>query len=296
MRTIFRVAILWACLVFAWGAGAAQAVTGLDGRWYPSYRPGVVRWVQQALKTVNAYAGAVNGRLDGATMAALREFQIKAGVHPSGVPTPLTRRALRAVAPGIKGPAEPAFRGAGTVVGHVGQVRITHAEPPARRVPQEFQRRLNVRDVIETGPDGKAMIALDDGSTLILGNNSRIQVRDFVSAPGERETSVLLEAARGVLRFAARVAADASTDIRVQAPTAFAAVRGTDWMMWVAPDATAVFVEDGSVAVMNIGPNAKQVVVQKGQGTDVAAGKAPTDPAPWSPDRKRDLFKAVEYP
>jgi hypothetical protein len=290
------VAILWACLGCLWGPGAAQAVTGLDGRWYPTYRPGVVRWVQRALKAANASPGPVNGRLDGPTMEALKEFQLKAGVHPSGVPTPLTRRALRAAAPGVKAPAEPAFRGAGTLLGHMGQVRITHAEPPPRRAPQEFQRRLNAKDIIETGPDGKAVLQLDDGSTLILGHNSRVQVRDFVSAPGEREKSILLEASRGVLRLVARVAADASTNIRVQAPTAFAAVSGTDWMMRIGPDDTAVFVEQGSVTVMNLGPNVKQVIVQKGQGTDVAGGRPPTEPAPWPPERMRDLLKAVEYP
>ena len=291
-----RAAVLGALLVLACGVGSAQAITGLDGRWYPSYRPNVVRWVQQILKSRGAFAGAVTGTLDAATMTALKDFQVTMGLQPSGVPTPMTRRALRVVAPGFKGPAEPPFRGAGTVIGRAGEVRITHAPPPARRVPQDFQRRLNVNDVLETGANGKAVIQLDDGSTLFLGNNSRVHVRDFVSAPAEREKSVLVEATRGVLRFAARVVSDATTDFRVQAPTAFAAVRGSDWMMWIAPDATAVFVEDGSVAVMNIGPNAKQVVVQKGQGTDVAAGKQPTEPGGWAASRILDLRKAVEYP
>ena len=296
MRMIRRAAILWAGLALAWGAGPAQAITGLDGRWYPSYRPEVVRWVQQVLKSWNVYRGEVTGRLDTATMEPLKELQVKAGLQPSGVPTPLTRRALRTFAPNIKGPAEPAYQGAATVVGRAGQVRITHAGPPPPRVPQEFQRRVKVNDVIETGPDGKAFIALDDGSTLILGNNTRVQVRDFVSAPAERERSVLIEATRGALRFAARVVADASTDIRVQAPTAFATVRGTDWMMWIGPDSAAIFVETGSVTVTSAGPDTKQVVVPERQGTDVAAGKPPTQPAPWSSDRARDLFKAVEYP
>ena len=296
MWVVRCMAWLSGCVFLVWGAGVAQAVTGLDGRWYPTYRPPTVRWVQQALKATNAYPGPVTGNLDAATMQALKEFQLKAGVHPSGVPTPLTRRALRAVAPGVKGPADPAFQGAGTQVGQVGEVRITRAGPPPRRAPQEFQHRVKVNDVVETGANGKAMIALDDGSTLILGNNSRVQVRDLVSAPAEGETSVLVEATRGVLRFVARVLADANTDIRVQAPTAFAAVRATDWMMWIAPDATAVFVEEGSVAVMNIGPSAKQVVVPKGRGTDVAAGKQPTDPAPWAYARVMDLRKATDYP
>ncbi len=296
MRVIRRAVILGAGLALAWGAGSAHAGTGLDGRWYPRYRPAVVRWVQQALQATNAYAGPVNGALDGATMEALQVFQVRAGLHRSGMPTPLTRRALRQAAPNLKAPAEPAFRGAGTVVGHVGQLRITHAAPPPRRVPQEFQRRVNVNDIIETGPDGKAMLQLDDGSTLILGNNSRLLVRDLVSAPAERERQVLVEATRGVLRFVARAVADATTDIRVQAPTAIAGIRGTDWMMWIAPDSAAVFVEKGSVAVTSVGPDRKEVVVPERQGTDVAAGKPPTDPAPWSPDRMRDLFKAVEYP
>jgi len=296
MRILRRFAVLGACLGLAWGAVAAHAVTGLDGRWYPTYRPDVVRWVQRVLKGQGTFDGQVNGKMDAGTMEALKRFQTLYGMQPSGVPTPLTRRALRVVAPNVKGPAEPAFRGAGTVIGRAGEVRVAHAAPPPRRVPQEFQRRLNVNDVVETGANGKAVIQLDDGSTLFLGNNSRVQVRDLLSAPAEREQSVLVEATRGVLRFAARVVADATTDIRVQAPTAFAAVRGTDWMMSITPEATAVFVEDGSVAVMNIGPNAKQVVVQKGQGTDVAAGKQPTEPGAWGAGRIEDLRKAVAYP
>jgi ferric-dicitrate binding protein FerR (iron transport regulator) len=267
----------------------------MDGRWYPTYRADVVRWVQQALKAANVYPGPVNGRLDAPTMEGLKQFQVRAGLHPSGVPTPLTRRALREAAPSLKAPLEPPFRGAGTVVGHTGQVRITHVSPP-RRVPQEFQRRVNVEDVIETGPDGKAMLQLDDGSTIILGNDSRLQFHDLVSAPAEHERKVLVRAARGVLRFVARVAGGATTDIRVEAPTAIAGVRGTDWMMRIGPDSTAVFVEAGSVTVTSAGPDRKEVVVPEKKGTDVAAGKPPTDPASWGAQRRRDLFKAVEYP
>jgi ferric-dicitrate binding protein FerR (iron transport regulator) len=290
-----RAIIGGACLALLWWAAPARAATGLDGRWYPSYRRDVVRWVQQVLKAANVYAGPVNGKLDGPTMEGLQQFQVKAGLHRSGVPTPLTRRALREAAPSLKGPAEPAFRGAATVVGHIGEVRITHVSPP-RRVPQEFQHRVNVEDVIETGPDGKALLQLDDGSTLILGNSSRLVVRDLVSAPAEHERQVLVRAARGVLRFVARVVGDATTDIRVEAPTAVAGVRGTDWMMRIGPDSTAVFVETGSVTVMSAGPDRKEVVVPEQQGTDVAAEKPPTAPAPWGAQRKRDLFEAVEYP
>jgi ferric-dicitrate binding protein FerR (iron transport regulator) len=296
MRMLRRWAWIAGCALWVWGAGEADAVTGLDGRWYPTYRPQIIRWAQEALKATNAYAGPVNGVLDAATMQALKDFQHRAGLRPSGVPTPLTRRALQAVAPGVRLPAGPQFQGAGTVVGRVGEVRVTRAAPPSRRAPKGREHRINPNDVVETGADGKAMVVLDDGSTLILGNNTRIQVRDLVSAPTEGETSVLVEATRGVLRIVARALADAGTDIRVQAPTAFAAVRATDWMMWIAPDATAVFVEEGSVAVMNIGPSAKQVVVAKGQGTDVGAGKQPTDPAPWAYQRVMDLRKSTDYP
>ena len=296
MRMGHRVVILSAGLVWLGAAGFAEALTGLDGRWYPDYRPATVRWVQQALKAANAYTGPVNGKLDPASMEALKGFQTRAGVHPSGVPTPLTRRALRAAAPGVKAPAEPAYQGVGTVAQQAGELRITRANPPSRRRPQEFQRRIGANDVIETGGNGKAVIALDDGSTMVLGSNTRVQVKDLVSAPAERETSVLVEATRGVLRFATRLVSDAATDIRVQAPTAFAAVRGTDWMMRIAPDTTSVFVEEGSVAVTNIGPNVKQVVVTQGQGTDVDRGKQPTDPAPWAYNRVNDLRKQTDYP
>lgn len=296
MRSIRWVAMVWALLGLLGGVGTAHAITGLDGRWYPAYRPDVVRWAQQVLKSWNVYAGPITGRLDPTTMQLIREFQTRAGLQPSGVPTPLTRRAMRWYAPQMAAPPGLPFQGAGTLLRRVGQVRVTHATPPRRGAPQDFQRRVNVGDIVETGPDGKVMLQLDDGSTLVLGNNTRLQVGELISAPAERERSVLVQATRGVLRFAARLVADATSDVRVQAPTALAAVRATDWLMWMAPDATAVFVEDGSVAVTNVGAAPKEVVVQKGQGTDVAAGKQPTDPAPWGAQRIYDLHKAVEFP
>jgi hypothetical protein len=288
--------VLWAGLLLVWGAGPAQAVTGLDGQWYPEYQRPVVRWAQQALKAAGGYAGPANGRLDGATMDALKTFQGRAGLNPSGVPTPLTRRALRSAAPAVKAPPEAIYDGVAMVAARTGEVRLTHPAETARRVRRDFQHRLRMDDVLETGPNGKAMIQFDDGSALILGNNTKVQVRDFVVAPAERERSLLVQATQGVLRFVARAAADATDDVRVQAPTAFAAVRGTDWMMQISSDRTAVFVEGGRVAVTNIGPNVKQVVLEKGQGTDVEAGKQPTDPAAWGPQRIRALFKAIEYP
>jgi len=82
------------------GAVAAAAATslgtvrGLDGASYLAYSPSVVRETQQALEHQGLYAGPENGVLDAATMKAMADFQKQKGLHPSGVPTPQTRRAL----------------------------------------------------------------------------------------------------------------------------------------------------------------------------------------------------------
>ena len=296
MRMIRRVGILLAFALLSGSVGSAEAVTGLDGRWYPDVQRATVRWTQQALKTAGIYGGPANGTLDPRTMEAIRAFQTQKKMHPSGVPTPLTRRALREAAPSVKAPPEPAFGGVATVSGTKGEVRVTHAAPPPRRVPQEFQHRLRMSDVVETGPNGKAVLHLDDGSALVLGNNTRVQVKDFLAAPAARERNVLIEATKGVLRFVVRAISDGADDVWVQTPTAYAAVRGTDWMISVSPNSTGVFVENGSVIVQNVGGSVKEVVLNKGQGTEVEAGKQPTDPAAWAPERIRDLFKAIEFP
>jgi hypothetical protein len=67
---------------------------GVDGAPYPPYRPAVIEQTQEKLKELGMYDGPTSGVLDETTMQAVAEFQKNNGVHPSGVPSPETRKEL----------------------------------------------------------------------------------------------------------------------------------------------------------------------------------------------------------
>jgi len=76
-------------------AKQCDLILGLDGAAYPPYKPSVIEWVQQDLETLGMYDGKADGRLDQPTMKAIAEFQNENDLHASGIPSPLTRKALR---------------------------------------------------------------------------------------------------------------------------------------------------------------------------------------------------------
>jgi len=75
----------------------------------PSYKASTIKAVQEALKTDGSYSGEVNGKLDDATIEAIKKFQEKKGLKADGIPGPKTREALGiGAAPAPKEEAAPA--------------------------------------------------------------------------------------------------------------------------------------------------------------------------------------------
>lgn len=142
---------------------------------------------------------------------------------------------------------------------------------------------LVVGDVVVTAGGARARLAFVDGSSVVLGGLSRLAVREYV--PRERGVLGLLG---GILRATVgALGPDASFEIVTD--TGVASVRGTEWIVDASPASTAVFVEQGRVAVTGTGPAAGGVVLGSGEGTTVLAGAAPTPPARWAAARVADV-------
>jgi chromosome segregation ATPase len=69
-------------------------VVALDGGNYDAYLVSVVERVQEALRKRGYYRGPVDGVLGEPTMKAIADYQREHGLHPSGVPSPMTRKKL----------------------------------------------------------------------------------------------------------------------------------------------------------------------------------------------------------
>lgn len=134
-------------------------------------------------------------------------------------------------------------------------------------------------DRIETDPEGRVRLRFIDGTAMTLAGGTLV-VERFPSelAP---DRGVLLAMAEGVVRFVMDTLVP-RTSFEVHTSTAVAAVRGTEWMAEVTPDSTGVVVLSGEVAV---GAQGVEVVLRRGEGTDVEAGQPPSEPARWGAPR-----------
>ena len=159
-------------------------------------------------------------------------------------------------------------------------------------VPLTVQAPVHEKDAI-VAAEGKAKIALDDGTIISISENTRVRIREFRKAAHAATTK--LELVSGALRvFVAKVAPNGHFEIETE--TAMAAVRGTDWLVEVVPGRTSVALLHGRVAVTSREATAGSVLLREpGQGTDVRRGSAPTAPIPWGAGRLADLLARATF-
>jgi FecR-like protein len=120
---------------------------------------------------------------------------------------------------------------------------------------------LKLGDIIDTG-NGSVVIAMDDGSQVIVYPNSRVNLKDFSNAVTWRD---LLDVVVGRIRVKISHA-KRPNPYRVYSPIATIAVRGTDFLVIVeANRETRVYVFDGLVEVSSMINPQKSVLVKPGK-------------------------------
>jgi hypothetical protein len=139
--------------------------------------------------------------------------------------------------------------------------------------------------------DGKAKIALEDGSIVSVGENTRVRIGMEERKP--RGVKAGLALVSGALRLLVR--ATPSGSFEVETETAIAAVRGTEWIMEAASAQTSVALLRGRVSVAGREGGSAVVLQNPGHGTDVKRGAAPTPPIPWGRRRIADLLARATF-
>jgi hypothetical protein len=162
--------------------------------------------------------------------------------------------------------------------------------------------RLHLRSVvhqeeqIQTMADSKVKLGLVDGTVLTLGPESSLRLTAYVYTPSSQSQRSVLQAFVGVFRMAVQKVLPAGV-FEVHTSNAVAAIRGTEWMVEVKPEATAVVVLEGRVAVSHARPDiGGAVVLTAGEGTDVRGDQAPTPPKIWGTARVEALRQLTTLP
>jgi len=85
---------------------------------------------------------------------------------------------------------------------------------------------------IVTGADGAASVVLRDGSTVVVGPSSRLDLKEFSFDATTQEGNILLSLLRGSLRMVTGLIGKNQPDaVRVETLTATIGIRGTDFIV-----------------------------------------------------------------
>jgi hypothetical protein len=187
-----------------------------------------------------------------------------------------------------------AVHAADVVVGSVMAVRgAVFRDTSGTQQPLLANAPVNLGDTIVSAA-GKAKIALDDGTIISVGENSRVRIAEYEKSAGN--TKARLSLVSGALRSLVTKVTPAGK-FEIETETAIAAVRGTDWVIEVTSAQTSVAVVEGAVGVSGREGQAQATVVldTPGQGTDVRRGAAPTPAVKWGAQRFADTLGRATF-
>ncbi len=138
---------------------------------------------------------------------------------------------------------------------------------------------VNWEDLVRTLEAGRVRIQLLDGSVLNVGARSVLRVTKHSADTQQSEIEMNLGRLRAqVVKFS-----KPGASFQVKTPTAVIGVVGTDFILDVTPERTAVYVLEGVVMVANILSGlAGQAAVRAGEHSIISHGQPPTEAQPTS--------------
>ena len=122
---------------------------------------------------------------------------------------------------------KPMRAGIAKVVG--GEVRVLGAQGMHTLEPGDA---VFSGDRLVSGKYGLASVVLRDGTTLVLGNNSQLQIQKFAFDATTADGSILVELLRGSIRVLTGLISKINPDaVQVKTSTLLVGVRGTDFIV-----------------------------------------------------------------
>ena len=188
----------------------------------------------------------------------------------------------------------------------IGKVTVVHVGQPAA-MPVKLQESVYFKDVIETQADSRAKALFEDDSILTVGENSRVEVSEYIYDPANNQRSSVLRMIQGKARaLVGKLFAGLGSRFEVHTPTAVAAARGTYFVVWIEEKTSQkmglneigtvrpVFLQDievaelqaGGTGVANIGSSGNVAFTSGGQTVEVPPGNysfAPPGMPPFAP-------------
>jgi FecR protein len=161
----------------------------------------------------------------------------------------------------------------------LGQASVTHPGE-ARVLPVKLHDEVLFKDVIQTQNESRARALFQDDSMLTVGENSRVEIDEYIYNPEKNVRQAIVKLVQGQVRaLVSKVFKANGSKFEVHTPSAVAAARGTYFTVWV---------ENGQSGIINIGEKGRvdftsggmTVAVDPGYFSIAHEGQAPSVPLP----------------
>jgi len=175
--------------------------------------------------------------------------------------------------------AERGTDGIGFYTAVLGQASVTHPGE-ARILPVKLHDEVLFKDVIQTQDESRARALFHDDSMLTVGENSRVEIDEYIYSPEKNVRRAIVKLMQGQVRaLVSKVFKANGSKFEVHTPSAVAAARGTYFTVWV---------ENGQSGIINIGEKGRvdftsggmTVAVDPGYFSIAHEGQAPSVPLP----------------
>ena len=106
--------------------------------------------------------------------------------------------------------------------------------------PAKLDDFVYQKDIVRTGPDGKATITFTDGTAFNLSSNAQMELNEFVYDPKGNSNSTMFSLVKGTFTFAAGKVATTG-DMKFNTPVGTMGIRGTAPRVEIGNDGTVKF-------------------------------------------------------
>lgn len=119
----------------------------------------------------------------------------------------------------------------GIVKSMAGEVVIVRGD---RTIKVEPDMKLREGDIVQTGPNGKAGLILEDDTVISMGFKSRVAIKSFMFQPNDKKLSFIARIFQGTASFlSGQIAKLAPNQVHIETPNATVGIRGTHVLIQV---------------------------------------------------------------
>lgn len=106
-------------------------------------------------------------------------------------------------------------------------------------------------DALETGEDSKAQVDMVDGTSLLIGPDTRVRLSEYDIGDDNSVTSAVVDVVSGWMRFAVAKLNDLGS-YNIDTPTMTIGVRGTEGVIEAGDEKSGLFLEEGKVDLYEV--------------------------------------------